>query len=159
MEKYEESLAKSVKELRVADHILYVTYHIIKDKRLLLKALEQEYESLMSIINAILQYDYLWKRIQLYHDSRLNFETFIEKCSKRYAITTQEIQEIKDFISIVELHKKSPTEFMRKERVIIMSNSLKTSFIDYEKLKKYLEMIRKIIKKASFSWSKNNIIT
>lgn len=159
MEKYEESFNKAVKELRVADHILYVTYHIVKDKRLLLKALDQEYDSLMSLINAILQYDYLWKRIQLYHDPSLNFDTFINKCSKRYAITSQEISEIKDFLLVVELHKKSPMEFMRREKVVIMADNFKTASVDYEKLKKYLEMIKRIIKKASFAWHKDPLIT
>lgn len=158
MEKYEESLNKATKEIKIADHILYVTYHIIKDKRLLIKALEQEYESLMNIINSILQYDYLWKRIQLYKDSRLNFDTFINKCSKRYNISEEEIREIKEFLLLIELHKKSPMEFMRREKVIIMSDSLKTNYIDYEKLKKYLEMVKRIIKKASFAWNKNTLI-
>ena len=158
MEKYEENLHKAVKEIKIADHILYITYHIVKDKRLLVKALEQEYSSLMSIINAILQYDYLWKRIQLYKDSRLNLETFVDKCSRRYLISEEEISKVKEIISVYGQHKKSPMEFMRKDKVIIMSDSLKTNYIDLERLKKYLETVRKIIKKAAFSWNKNSLL-
>jgi len=158
MEKYEENLNKAIKELKIADHILYVTYHIVHDKRLLLKSLDQEYEALMSIINAILQYDYLWKRIRLYQDPKLNFDTFINSCSRRYGLTDKEINEIKDFLSVVEMHKKSPMEFMRREKVVIMSDGLKSTVVDYEKLKYFLEMIKRIIKRAAFAWNKNNQI-
>jgi hypothetical protein len=158
MEKYEENLNNALKEIRIADHILYITYHIIKDKRLLLKSLDQEYEALINIINATLQYEYLWKRVQLYNDPKLNFETFVNKCSKRYNITPKEIEEINQFIVTVEMHKKSSIEFMRRESIVIMSNGLKTALLNQEKLKKYLQLIKNIIKKVSFAWNQNPFI-
>lgn len=152
MEKYEESLEKALKELKIADHIIYITYNLIRDKRLLLKALDQESLALTYLINAILQYEYLWKRIQLYSDSRNNFDTFINKCSKRYNITQEEIEEVKNILSISQLHKKSPMEFQRREKIIMMTEDLSTASIDHEKLKSYLELIKRIIKKALFVW-------
>ena len=150
MEKYHESLQNAIKNMRVADHMLYVTFPVIKDKRLLLKAVDQIYDSLIYAINSILQYEYVWKRIQLTKDSKTNYETFITRCSKHYNITPDEVNDINTFISIVENHKKSPMEFMRKERVVIMTDSLKTSIIDSEKLKKYLNLSKKLIEKAKF---------
>lgn len=154
MEKYEETLEKAIKEIKIADHIIYITYHIVKDKRLLIKALEQEYNSLMLSINAILQYDYTWKKIQIYHDAQLNFETFLNKCAIRYSLDSQDIKDIKELITLIETHKKSPMEFMRREKVMIMTGSLKTEFVDLIKLKKYLNLIKKIIKKAAIQWNK-----
>jgi len=150
-EKHIESLQKAVKSIKIADHMLYVTYPVVKDKRLLLKALENVSEALIDVINAILQYDYLFKRIQLYkNDARLNFETFLNKCAKRYNISDEETFQLTEILKLAESHKKSPLEFLRKERVVIMSDSLKTNIIEPEKLKKYLSLAKMIVEKARF---------
>lgn len=149
IEKHTESLRRAVKKLQIADHIVYVTYPIVKDKRLLLKALEIVYESSLYLINAILQHDYLWKKIGLYTDSRLNLKTFFEKCAPRYNISKEELAALIDILSAVEAHKKSPLEFQRENKVVILSESLKTKIIDLEKMKNYIFTTRKLIEKAN----------
>jgi len=52
----------------------------------------------------------------------------------------------------VESHKKSPMEFLRKEQIVIMSESLKTTLIDAEKLKKYLGLAKKLVEKTRFGF-------
>jgi hypothetical protein len=146
-ETYAESVEKAIKNIRIADHMLYVTYPVIKDKRLLLKALDQTYDSIICIINAVLQYDYLFKRIQIYKDAQANFQTFLEKCARRYNITPEESKEITNIIAVMNSHKKSPIEFQRKDRIIIMSDNLKTTSIDYENLKKYLTLAKSLVTK------------
>jgi hypothetical protein len=145
MEKYEENLAKAINELKIADHMIYITYPIVKDKRLLLKALSSIYESITSTINAILQYDYIWKRIKLYANPKDNFNVFIEKCAKRYNLTENDIKQLIEFLELAEAHKKSPMEFLRRDKIIIMSDNLKTTSIDSEKLKLYLNFGKKIL--------------
>jgi hypothetical protein len=148
MEKHLESLKNAIVKLRIADHIIYTTYPLIKDKRLLLKALDSIYESLIYIINSILQYDYLNKKITLSQDPKENFETFLTKSAKNYAIPTQEIREIVEFVRMVENHKKSPMEFVRREKVIILSDNLRTDSLDMIKMRNYLNLGRKMLEKA-----------
>jgi len=148
-EKYLESLQKAIKGLQIADHMAYVTYPVVNDKRLLLKILDQVYESLIHIINAILQHDYLFKKIQLYKDAKSNFRIFSEKCAPRYDISKEQVIEILDALSIAEKHRKSPLEFARKDKVVIMSDNLKTSIIDIDRIKKYLILSKKLLEKAN----------
>lgn len=151
MDNHIENLKAAINAIKIADHMLYVTYPVIKDKRLLLKSLEHVYEAVILTINAILQYDYIHKRIQLYkNDAKLNFETFLNKCTKRYNLSSEEVTEIIELISLAENHKKSPLEFLRKEKIVIMSDALKTTIIDSERLKKYLGLSKKMIEKARF---------
>lgn len=150
MEKYQESLQSAVKSLKIADHILYITYPVIKDKRLLLKSLDSVYEAMVDIINSFLQYDSIWKKIQLTPDPKNNFEIFINRTSKNNNITREEVQEILDFFSVIEAHRKSPMEFKRKDKVVIMGSDLQTTMIDPEKIKKYLSLTRRIFEKARF---------
>jgi len=147
---YISNLQKAIANIRIADHMVYVTYPVIKDKRLLLKALEQVSESVMQIVNAILQYDYLSDRVHLSKDSKINFESFINKCSKRYNITPEEIEYITELFSLGESHKKSPLEFIRRERIVIMSDNLKTVNLDSDRLKRYLNLAKSLVNKARF---------
>ena len=150
MEKYQEHLAKAAIDIRAADHIIYMSYPIVKDKRLLLSSIDRLYEALIHTINAILQYDYLWKRIKLNQDARENFETFINHCASRYGITELERKKILEFLTLVESHKKSPIEFLRHDKIIIMSDNLQTKTIDHEVIKQYLLILKNIVKKAQF---------
>jgi len=144
-ESYMENLEKAAASIRIADHILYVTYPLINEKKLILKALEEVYNSLLNIINAILQYDYIWKRIKLYSNPQDNFETFKEKCSKRYNITEQELSQLLEIFKIMQSHKKSPMEFLRQNKIIIMSDNLTTFTISHEKVKSYLFLSKTIL--------------
>jgi len=156
-EKYNESMSKAIKSLQISDHMAYVTYPLMKDKRLLLKSLDSIYESLIHTINAILQYDYLWKKIQLYKDPKSNFRVFSEKCAPRYGISKENVSEILEILALVEKHKRSPLEFTRKEKVIIMSDNLKTNVIDIEVIKKYLILTKSLLERANSYFNKNKI--
>jgi len=147
-EKYKEKIALAIKNMKIADHITYVTYPVIKDKRLLLKSLDSVYDSIAGIINAILYYDYIWKRIELHKDPKINFDTFLGKCSPRLELGTEEIRDILELFATVESHRKSPLEFMRKDKIVIMSTSLRTSIIDLERVKKYLNLSKRMLEKA-----------
>ena len=55
MEKFIEYLDSSARNLRTADHMAYVTYPLLKEKRILFEILNNIYTSVLNIVNAILQ--------------------------------------------------------------------------------------------------------
>ncbi len=147
-EKYIESLNRALKALQIADHMTYITFPLIKEKRLLLKILDEIHFSLLNAINSILQFEYLYKRIQLYRDPKENFRTFIEKCAPRYELTKEQVDMILDIFALEEKHKKSPMEFIKNNKVVIMSESLNTNYIDLQKIKEFLILSKEIVRKA-----------
>ncbi len=147
-EKYIEKLDKAASGLKTADHMLYMTYPLVKEKRLLLKILNEVYSVIINIINSILQYEYLYKRIRLYKDSKSNLEVFKQKCAPRYKITPQQITRMFEIFRLAEKHKKSPFEFVRNNKVVIMSNKLKTETITTDKLKEYVLVTKDLLRKA-----------
>jgi hypothetical protein len=148
-----ENLQKSINAAKIADHILYITYPVIKDKRLLLKALEQTSESVIHSINAILQYEYFWNRIRLANSSTENFNIFKEKCANNFKIMPLEIIEIEELLKAAENHKKSPLEFLKKDKVVLVNESLKTTTLDAISLKEYLRLAKMIIERAKVGMS------
>ena len=120
----------------------------MKDKRLLLKIILETKITVSKCINSILQYEYLYKRISLYKESKTNFRIFQEQCAPKYEITKQEIQLILELFDIVEKHKQSPFEFMRNEKVIILSENLNPKSLTIEDAKEFLLLAKNILRKT-----------
>jgi len=109
MEKFIEYLDNSISLLRKVDHMTYITYPLLKDKHLVFKMLNEIYISLLGIINALLQYEYYYKRISLSQDSKQNFQIFKNKCALRYGMTdnmhteTVTLDKIKEYLALSKL--------------------------------------------------------
>ena len=148
MEKFIEYLAEAERIIKTADHLIYMTFPLVKDKKLLLKILSETKIVITNCINSILQYEYLYKRIKLYKDPKTNFRTFREKCAPRYKITKEEIKIIIELFEIVENHKQSPFEFVKNEKIIILSENLEQKTLTIEKTKEFLLLAKNILKKS-----------
>jgi len=99
-------------------------------------------------INSILQHEYIFKRITLYKNTKTNFRTFNEKCSQKYKITKEEIESILELFDLVEKHKQSSMEFVRNEKIVILSENLKPKTITIEKTKEFLLLAKNILNKT-----------
>jgi len=148
MEKFFENLEKSEKIIQTADHLLYVTYPLVKDKRLLLKILTEIKKGIASCMNAVLQYEYLHGRVRLSSDPKLNFKKFLEKCCPRYNISETNVKKIIKLFDIIKKHKASPFEFVKEDKVIILSENLNSEIITLEKVKEFLDSSKIVLQKA-----------
>jgi hypothetical protein len=156
MEKFLENIIAAEKKIQTADHMTYVTFPLIKDKRLLLKILQEIKNAAVNCISSILQYEYLYKRITLYKDSKLNFKTFIEKCTPRYQITKGEVDLILELFDFMEKHKESPFEFIKEDKIVILSDNLKPKMLTVEKTKEFLILIKNILRKTRETFKRNS---
>jgi len=147
-ELYMASLEKAKKSLQMADHLTYMTFPIVRENRLLLKILEEISHSLISTINAILQYEYLYKRVQIYQDPKENFRTF-KNVAERYSINSEQMNKIIEILTLAERHKKSPFEFAKNDKIVIMSEGMRTETLTIEKIKSYLLEVKDVIRKAA----------
>ena len=147
MEKFVEYLDTAEKKLQIADHMTHVTFPLIKDKRLLLKILSEISFVVLNCINAILQYEYMYKRIQLTRDAQTNLRIFKEKCAPHHKLTEQEVVSMMNILDLAEKHKKSPFEFIKEGKVVILSENLKHETVTIEKIKWFLINCKSIVKK------------
>jgi len=139
------------KHLKTADHMIYVTFPIVREKRILIKVLEEIHNSLSILIKTVLQYEYQMKRIKLYNDEKMNFEVFRQRCASRYNIKPEQTEAIKEIIMIAEKHRQSPFEFTRDDRFMIMSDNLRLESINLEKLKSFLAIAKDVTMKINAS--------
>ncbi len=148
MAKFLENLQEAEKIIQIADHWTYVSFPLIKDKKLLLKTMIEVKKALQYCINSILQYEYLYKRIRLFKNPKTNFQTFERKCAKHYNISQDEVKLISELFDIVEKQKKSSMEFVKNNKIVILSENLETKTIPLEKIKEFLLLSKKILEKT-----------
>lgn len=146
--KFLEHLQEAERIVQSVDHMIYITFPLVKDKRLLFKILTEIKSAIVNCINAILQYEYINERVTLYESAKENFETFVNRCTVRYKITKEEIASILELFDIIEKYKDSPIEFLRNEKIIIVSENMKTNIITMEKIKSFLLLAKNLIKKT-----------
>ena len=141
---------KSNKCFKTADHLTYITYPLIKDIKLLINIVENLYRAMVYGMDAILEYDKLFKRISQFPD---DFETktniFKTSCAKRYNISREHIVMIEDLKNILDYRNKSPMEFIRKDKFVICNGSFRMKTLNYDKVKEYVNNARPFIAKIN----------
>ncbi len=147
--KFLDELLEAEKLWQSADHFIYITLPVVKDNKLMVRALENLYRCLVIVISNILKFEYLYKRVSLSKDSGKNLDVFFSKCSLRYGILEDDAKILKDIVFLGKKHKESGFEFSRQGKVIILDDSLKSSELSVEKMKIYLRVVRKLLENTN----------
>ncbi|HJX50605.1 MAG TPA: hypothetical protein VJ438_04030 [Candidatus Nanoarchaeia archaeon] len=148
MEKILENIYEAEIIINKLNHMIYMTYPIVNDKKLLLKTLVEAKIAIVKCINFILQYDFLFNKITLKKNPKDNFKTFSQICAPRYNITLEEVTLISTLFDIVERHKNSSFEFRKGEKLVILNEGSEPAVINQENAKKYVLLAREILKKT-----------
>jgi hypothetical protein len=146
---FKESLKEAVRTLKIADHMAYVTFPLVREQRLLLKIFDEIYKSIINTITAVLEYEYITNKIKIYKDKDENLKNFIDKYARNYNINSDEINKIKEIIDIHYYHIKSSMEFVKNEKIVIMSDNLDLQILNIEKIKEYLVVAKEILRKVN----------
>src|SRR3989344_3279348 len=122
---------------------------VVKDDRLMLRALENLHKSAVILVSTILKFEYLYKRVQLHKDPARNFETFASKCAGRYGLGLVDMNLLKEVIHLGRKHKESGMEFPKKEKIVILDDNLGSVEINLEKMKVFLGFGRKLLENTN----------
>ena len=156
MEKFQEARQKAIQSFKTADHMVYVTYGVVKDAKLLLAILENLNTSLQETMNSILQYDRLFKRIPIFQDTfESKYNMFRLKSARRYKLESQYITTIAEVKETLDEHKKSPVEFVKNDRFVICNEGYRMKTLSINEIKKYLGIAKLFIQEANLITSKN----
>jgi len=136
--------------LKRADHLVYMTYPLVKDNKLVVSILEHLNTSVNYAMEAILYHERMYKRIELFPDSfEVKFDIFKEKCAKLYNIDRTHLVLIEDLKKISNERKKSKMEFVKEEKYIICTSNYSTRVLTIDKLKEYLNTSRDFLRKVN----------
>lgn len=159
MERFQETRDFAVKHYKTADHMLFMTYPLVKDPKLLLAVTDNVFLALKNSMASILYHDRIFKRIPIFQD---NFESMFNMFRYKSALLNKVDKEyitlIQDIHEIIQEHKKSPVEFSRKDSYIICSKDYEFKTISTNKLKDYLLKTKKFLRLMESIVSKNERI-
>jgi len=148
-EKYKEYLKESARHLQIADHMTYITFPLVNEKKLIIKIFEEIFKSVKNSINSAIHFEFKNKNIILSNQEEENIKNFIENLAKNYEINEKEINKILEIIEIEKKHEESSMEFVRKEKLVMMSDSLNIKTLTIENIKDYLTIAKNIFLKVS----------
>ena len=141
MEKFQISFAQAQKNHQIADHMVFITYNVVKDPKLLLSAMKNIMASMLNATDSLLQYERLFKRIPAFPQ---NFSSKLillkDYCTRRYNLSQNYIYLMNELNELLIEHEKSPVEFLRKDKFVICSQNYRMKTITISKLKEYLAM-------------------
>ena len=149
MEKHEVLMQKAKMILKEADHMISVTYPLLKDPKLIAAVIDKLNTSLNNTVDAILNYEYIYKRIKdVPDDFKEKLAVLKEQVLKTYHLDRSIITLLNEVKEIVEFRKVSPAEFRRKEQFVVCSSGYSTKTINIKKIKEYIQDTKKFVAKA-----------
>jgi len=148
-------LERAELSLRTADHMLYVIYPLLKDIKLMKKVIDDIRSTSTNIINSILLNEYTYKRIPYLKDKAQNLEVF-KKNFSRFGLTQEETKILIEILDLVKKEREGSFEFIRGDKLVIMSNGMRVDAITIEQLKHYLTSLKITIQKAKVYLKKEN---
>jgi len=150
MEQYQELRELSKKKIKVADHMLTMTYPLVQDSKLLLAVVENIFLALSNAMGSVLYYERLFKMIPPFQeDFSSKFNMFRSRIVDKHKIKQEYIDLIQDIKNIIVEHKKSPVEFSRKDAFVICTSSYNMKVISTDVIKNYLNKAKLFIEEAS----------
>ena len=156
MEEFQKFRDAAKKKISLADHMLTMTYPLVQDTKLLLVVLENIFLAMTNAMSSVLYYERLFKRIPPFTDNFENkFLIFREKCINKYKINPEYLNLLKEIKDIIVQHRRSPVEFVRKDRFVICSDNYKIKTISIDQIKDYIAKAKDFIQLTNFIVSKN----
>jgi hypothetical protein len=130
---------QSLEKLKVADHLVDTTYSIVKEPRLLVSVIENISQALELAVTALLEYEKDIKAISKYDDTfNGKMEIFRRKVMTKYGLSTEILDFITDIRNVLDSHKKSTTEFTKKDKLVISDNDYNITTLNIDSVKKTL---------------------
>jgi hypothetical protein len=133
------------KHIQVADHMMTITYPMVKDSKLLLNILDNIGKAMLAAIDQFLAKERMAKRIPPYGSTTQAKLLALHKHAKTYGIQQKDISMLQEILSILEKREKAPIEFRRKEQFVICSETYDIDMLSEKKVKAILQQAKRFI--------------
>jgi len=133
------SLKEANRRFVSADHMLFMTYPLVKDTKLLIIIAENLCQACVLALDALLKYEMMFRRLnRVPTNFNEKMDVLKREIAGRYNIQRSNIVNIEDLNKLIEARKNSPIEFCKRDKYVICSDDYKTNFLTLDKLKNYL---------------------
>lgn len=135
---YLEHKKAAISNLKIADHILVMTYPIVQDPKLLKVVLEKLYVAIEHAMASLLYFEKNQRKIYAFSESYIAMAKIIKTHLIKYNISPNYVGFIIELNDVYQSQKKSDVEFIRKEKFVFTNKDYKLNTITKEDMKNYL---------------------
>jgi hypothetical protein len=157
MEQFQTIQEQAKKNIIIADHMLIMTFPLVKDPKLLLAVVDNIHSALINTMSSLVEYERLFKRVPPFADTfQSKFNIFQGKLVERYKINKEYSKLIQEIRDIIVEHKNSPIEFARNDKFVICSSNYRMRTLGVPEIKMYIAKTKLFIEDISRIVSKND---
>lgn len=143
---YLQLLELAKKEIEVADHLLYMTYPMIKETKFLLAIIDHVIKAARAALEALLEYERYYKRLEAYTKNfALEISIFRQKLERKYKIDPKFYRLLIKLLEVQKFEQNSAVRFRRGDKYILTSSNYEMTILDLETVKRYSHLTRKFV--------------
>lgn len=136
---WQKQLGAALEKISFADHMLTITYPMVKEPKLLLNILKNIFESGILLMSTLSEYKFFVVNkkdpVSVMNNFKINF-------SRTYKIPSKFITSMDEIKVILKEHEKSAVEFTKKDNFIICDDEYAFRKLNAAEVKKYVDMIK-----------------
>ncbi|MBS3064331.1 MAG: hypothetical protein J4472_00790 [DPANN group archaeon] len=140
-------LKAAKKEMEVADHLLFVTYPMVKDSKFLLSIASKISTSARAALQALLEYEKANNTIVDYPPSFVaQMHIYKKELERKHNLDPTFHRLLQRLFEIYQSSRNSLVKFKRGDSYVLATKNYTLSVLDYETVKKYANVTKKFIK-------------
>jgi len=149
MENYQELINKAQKEIDSSDHLLFVTYNIVKDSKFVFSVTNQLIDAVKYALEALLEFERKSKLIEPY-PKQFNFmvETFKKKVAERREFEEKTLIFLNKLVSMEQTIDSSSLNFRRGDTYVLADEDFGTQSIELQTIKSYFSSAQEFVSKV-----------
>ena len=149
MGSYKELFNAAKKEMGLADHLLYVTFPLVKENKFLLAILEHIINSAQKTLQALIEHEHYYKRVRLCPPNFALQVSAYREIEKTYALDPIFFRLFKKLLEIQRFEKDSLVRFKRGDKYILTTGEYnQVTVLDLDNIKKFLNCTKKFVERV-----------
>ena len=146
MEVFHTHMANALKYYKTADHLAYITYPVVDEKKLLIVIIQNLHKAIHNAVEGLLHYHAHYKEISYVpRDFESQLSLLKGTLLRRYKFDPSLIDIFKEINDVILHHQSSSIEFIRKDAFIMASENFHLKKITIEKVKSYITSVKPFI--------------
>ena len=148
-EPYEYALRIAKTEIARSDHFIHVTYHTIENPKFLESISEHVIKAAKLALQALLEYELAYKRIDVYVDKLApQIDLFEDEIYLRYRFAPDHLRLLKRLRRLEQSSKEAIIRFHRNDRYYFSSPRMETESISFDEVKVLFKFTKSFIAKV-----------
>lgn len=150
---HSELIQQAKREIELADHLIYVTYPLIKEAKFLLSIAEHVTRAAELALQALLTYEREYKRIDPFAKNfAVMIDVFHPEVERRYNFGAEHTHLLRKLAEFKQHNSESIMRFRRKDKYILTTQQYDMQVLDLDKVKRMCEATKKFVEKVSKIW-------